>query len=107
MRQMPSVTEITVPSVRFSAATWRFWILDLISSLISEGLICIAGSLFALAGLLSGERRGHLGQGVADGCVDDLVADLHARAAQEVGVDRELGLDALAVAALEGGDDVA
>ncbi len=44
MRQMPSVTEITVPSVRFSAATWRFWIFDLISSLISEGLICIAES---------------------------------------------------------------
>ena len=41
MRQMPSVTEITVPSVRFSAATWRFWIFYLISSLISEGLICI------------------------------------------------------------------
>ncbi len=42
MRQMPSVTEITVPSVRFSAATLRFSILVLISSLISEGLICIA-----------------------------------------------------------------
>ena len=41
MRQMPSVTEITVPSLRFSAATWRFWIFDLISSLISDGLICM------------------------------------------------------------------
>ncbi len=44
---MPSVTEITVPSVRFSAATWRFWIFDLMSSLISEGLICIACSWIA------------------------------------------------------------
>ena len=39
--EMLSVTEITVPSLRFSAATWRFWIFDLISSLISEGLICM------------------------------------------------------------------
>ena len=43
-RQMPSVTEITDPSVRFSAATWRFWIFDLMSSLISAGLICMWGS---------------------------------------------------------------
>ena len=38
MRQMPSVTEITVPCVRDSGDTARLSILFFISSLISEGL---------------------------------------------------------------------
>jgi hypothetical protein len=41
---MPSVTDMTVPSERFSAAAGKAWILDLISSLISAGLICIVNS---------------------------------------------------------------
>ena len=41
MRQMPSVTETTVPWVRTSRAVSRFWIRDLISSLISEGFSCM------------------------------------------------------------------
>jgi hypothetical protein len=36
-----AVTEITFPSERFSAAAGRPWIFDLMSSLISAGLICI------------------------------------------------------------------
>ncbi len=98
MRQMPSVTEITVPSLRFSAATWRFWIFDLISSLISDGLICMSSVLGMPA--LTRERRGHLGQGVAHGCVDDLVADLDARPAEEVRVYVDFDFDSLAVALL-------
>ena len=42
MRQMPSVTETTVPCVRICAPASRFWIRLLISSLISEGLSCMA-----------------------------------------------------------------
>src|SRR5689334_6598800 len=102
MRQMPSVTEITVPSVRFSADTWRFWIFVLISSLISEGLICMG---LAPGAALACERGGHLAEGVAHGSVDDLVADLHAGPAEELGIHVQLGLDLLAVAALERRDD--
>src|SRR6478735_601639 len=105
MRQMPSVTEITVPSVPFSAATLRLSIFDLISSLISEGLICMAVP-WRRVRCLPGDRRGHLGQGVAHGGVDDLVADLDARPAEEARVHVELGLDLLAVALLERGHDV-
>src|SRR5687768_11073658 len=102
MRQMPSVTEITEPSLRFSAASWRFSSLPRISSLISEGLICIAKLLVRLPG----ERRGHLGQGVAHGGVDDLVADLDARPAKQLGIHVHFGFDLLAVALLERGDDL-
>src|SRR5262245_2692010 len=41
MRQMPSVTETTVPWVRMRAPASRFWMRLLISSEISEGLSCI------------------------------------------------------------------
>ncbi len=41
MRQMPSVTDTTVPWLRVSADTCRFWILLLRSSLISAGLSCM------------------------------------------------------------------
>ena len=39
-RQMPSVTDTTVPCVRTSAASAMLWILLRIRSLISEGLSC-------------------------------------------------------------------
>jgi hypothetical protein len=41
IRQMPSVTETTVPCVRTSAPVSRFWIFARMSSLISEGFSCI------------------------------------------------------------------
>ena len=44
MRQMPSDTDTTVPCVRTSAPVSRFWILLLMSSLISEGFNCMVGS---------------------------------------------------------------
>ena len=44
--------------------------------------------------MLAGERRGHLGQGVTNGCVDDLVADVSRRFSRRVQprvvVDKEL-----------------
>jgi len=55
---------------------------------------------------LAGERGGHLGQRVTHRGVDDLVADLDARAAEQLRVHVELGFDLLAVALLEGGDDL-
>ena len=42
MRQMPSVTDTTVPWVRICAPASRFWIRFLISSEISDGLSCMA-----------------------------------------------------------------
>jgi hypothetical protein len=44
MRQMPSVTVTTVPTLRASVAAAKFWIRALISSLISEALIDISRS---------------------------------------------------------------
>jgi F-type H+-transporting ATPase subunit alpha len=41
MRQMPSVTDTTVPCVRICAPASMFWIRFLMSSEISEGLSCI------------------------------------------------------------------
>ena len=41
MRQMPSVTDTTVPCVRICAPASRFWIRLLMSSQISEGLSCM------------------------------------------------------------------
>jgi hypothetical protein len=41
MRQMPSVTVTTVPTLRASVAAVKFWMRALISSLISEALMDI------------------------------------------------------------------
>jgi hypothetical protein len=41
MRQIPSVTVTTVPTLRASVAAWKFWMRALISSLISEALMDI------------------------------------------------------------------
>src|SRR5919106_3027276 len=72
MRQMPSVTETTVPWVRMRAPASRFWMRLLISSEISEGLSCIRMLLSFQRGLERAELRSRR-------AVDDLVAehDLH------------------------------
>src|SRR3981081_3458195 len=44
MRQMPSVTVTTVPWLRTSDASERFWILLRIRSLISDGFNCCIGA---------------------------------------------------------------
>src|SRR5919106_1440389 len=72
MRQMPSVTETTVPWVRMRAPASRFWMRLLMSSEISEGLSCIRMLLSFQRGLERAELRSRR-------AVDDLVAehDLH------------------------------
>ena len=89
MRQMPSVTEITVPSRALFGGDLE--VLDLrllISSLISDGLICIAGSLSKV--LARSSAAAIWASASRTGGVDDLVADLHARAAERLGDPRML-----------------
>src|SRR5688572_15262764 len=57
MRQMPSVTDTTVPWVRMRAPASRFWMRLLISSEISEGLSCMNFSLAFQRGLERAELR--------------------------------------------------
>src|SRR3989338_2327011 len=85
-RQMPSVTEITVPWVRICAPASRFWIRFLMSSEISEGLSCMCSSLSFQCGLERAELR-------ARGTVDDLVADDDLDAANEVLIDENFCSD--------------
>src|SRR5690606_38849679 len=57
-RQMPSVTEITVPWLRIAALSSRPWIRLLISSLISDGLSCmLTPKVYCLACAGYGLRR--------------------------------------------------
>src|SRR5512138_3356256 len=89
MRQMPSVTEITVPWVRICAPASRFWMRLLISSEISEGFSCIGCSLSFQCRLERAELR-------ARRAVDDLVAQHHLDAADELLVELHFRLHLLA-----------
>src|SRR4051812_14310726 len=82
-RQMPSVTETTVPCVRICTPASRFWIRPLMSSEISDGFNCIECSLTFQCGLERAELR-------ARRAVDDLVAqhDLHAADQLAIDIDR-------------------
>src|SRR3954466_6826476 len=82
MRQMPSVTDTTVPCVRMCAPASRFWMRLLMSSEISEGFSCMKGSLSVL--LLSFERGLERGELRARGTVDDLVAQHDAHAGNQI-----------------------
>src|SRR5205085_11964407 len=94
MRQMPSVTEITVPCVRASTVPPRFWIRLLMSSLISEGLSCMDGLLGVLCSrALAGQGGGHGVEAPAHGRVDHLVADDDARTADQLRIDLDLRRD--------------
>src|SRR5204863_8546390 len=100
MRQMPSVTETTVPCVRVCAPVSRFWILALISSLISDGFSCMT----CLSWTVASSRRQlilHGGELAEDRVVDHRVADGDARPADQRGVDLDLRLDLAAEPALE------
>src|SRR5919202_359031 len=81
MRQMPSVTDTTVPCVRICAPASRFWMRLLISSEISEGLSCIGDSLSFQCGFERRELR-------ARRAIDDLVAKHNLHAADEFAIDR-------------------
>src|SRR5690242_8121349 len=98
MRQMPSVTDTTVPWVRTSAASARLWMRPLMSSLISEGLSCC---MVAFPGLLVSQRGGHRRELAAHRTVYHFIADLHPHAADQFLVHRHLRVDLAAVTALE------
>src|SRR5688572_13650023 len=90
MRQMPSVTDTTVPSVRMRAPASRFWMRLLISSEISDGLSCIRLLASLLLSLEGGFERAELR---ARRAVDDLVAEHHAHAGDQRLVDLDFGSD--------------
>src|SRR5688572_20801479 len=83
MRQMPSVTETTVPCVRICAPASRFWMRLLMSSEISEGFSCMRIPLRFQCGLERRKLRAHR-------TVDDLVAEQYPDAADEILVDSDL-----------------
>src|SRR5580765_4134758 len=107
-RNMPSVTETTVPWLRMSAETASPSMRLLISSEISAGLrfIRFAGESGRLAPplkvmsaaptttwCLGGQRRLHLFEAGADRRVEHLVADDHANAADQLGDDDHVRLE--------------
>src|SRR3954468_5977633 len=103
MRQMPSVTEMTVPWLRMSALAESPSIRLLISSLISAGLSCMTLSFGWLLGVpASGRQRDfHLLEACLDGGVEHLVADDHADAADERRVFLHRGVQLAAEALFE------
>src|SRR5690606_29181956 len=103
MRTMPSDTEVTVPSLRASAASATFSMRVLISSLISDGLSVVVAILVSLvpalppAGFkkvftneLVRQRRVQARQLALDRAVDDDVGGRDQRAADQAFVDRRL-----------------
>src|SRR4051794_10109880 len=84
MRQMPSVTDTTVPWVRICAVASMFWMRLLMSSEISDGLSCIWCSLCFQCGLQRRQLR-------ARRAVDDLVADDDLDSADQGFVHADLG----------------
>src|SRR4051812_13639689 len=119
-RQMPSVTETTVPWLRMSAETASPSMRLLISSEISAGVRVIGGGAGGLRrpgrgwpgsppGTVScAERRLHLFEAGADRGVEHLVADDDANAADQLGNDDDARLELPAEAPLhrrlDGGD---
>src|SRR5687767_12601588 len=89
MRQMPSVTDTTVPWVRMRAPASRFWMRLLISSEISEGLSCI--KLLSVL-LLCLECRLERAELRARRGVDHLVAEDDPHPGDEILLDLEFGL---------------
>src|SRR4051794_21997904 len=81
MRQIPSVTDTTVPWVRICAPASRFWMRLLMSSEISDGLSCMSAPLSFQCGLERAQLR-------ARRSVDDLVAQNELDAADQRLVDR-------------------
>src|SRR5258706_10202702 len=98
MRQMPSVTDTTVPWVRTSAESARLWMRFLISSLISEALSCC---MVTFLGLLVSQCGGHRCELAAHRTVYHFVADLHPHAADQFLVYRHLRFHLALEAALE------
>src|SRR5690606_31751072 len=105
MRQMPSVTETTVPWLRVSADTSRFWILLFSSSLISAGFSCMKSSPALADSNL--ERAGELRELATHRWIHDCVADPDRAATDQLAFDPDPGLDLATEATFERGDDLA
>src|SRR5690606_22164806 len=113
MRTMPSDTEVTVPSLRASAASLTFSMRLLISSLISDGLsVCMGVSLGRPAGAgawFKGKSssvrqyRAEARQLGPQRAVDHRVAGVDHRAADQALVDRRGQLDLAAEALAQRG----
>src|SRR5437667_2376091 len=111
MRAMPSLSDTTVPCVRTSAPVSRFWILLLMSSLISDGFNCMI-FLLRLPWAVNGRARRanwvsgsqmvrHRLQLAGHRAVDHRVADDDLGPADKRCVDADGGLDLLPKASLQ------
>ena len=89
MRQMPSVTVTTVPTLRASLADLKFSMRDLMRSLISDAFTDIDSILEMY---LSGHFNGQAIEPALDGTVDHQIAGLEDGTANEAAVD--LGMQA-------------
>src|SRR5690606_25372725 len=121
MRTMPSATEVTVPSLRASADRPTFSMRVLISSLISDGLSCVVAMFVSNVGRAWARHHGRRARGPPGECqsvcecvlhalqlaaqraVDDGVAGVDHRTADQALVDRGLDLDLASEAAAQGG----
>src|SRR5688572_30456112 len=83
MRQMPSVTVTTVPTLRASLADLKFSMRDLMRSLISDALT----DMFRFLKNLSSHFNGQAFEPALDGTVDHEIAGLEDGAANEAAVD--------------------
>src|SRR6185436_6188860 len=98
-RQIPSVTDTTVPCVRICAPASRFWIRLRISSEISDGLSCMACSLCLQCVLERAELR-------ARRAVDDFVAEHDLDPGDQILVDADARLHLASRLLLEARDQV-
>src|ERR1700722_10678908 len=101
MRQIPSVTETMVPTLRASVTDLKFSIRCLIRSLISVALIAIFARSYKFLRLSSQVVRNSVQLG-AQRAVDDQVTRLQYRATQEGGVGVALHANAALQFALQG-----
>src|ERR1043165_9515422 len=100
MRQMPSVTVTTVPTLRASACDLKFSMRDLMRSLISDAL---TDMLDPYKNSLCGQFSGQAIEAALDGAVDDQVAGLEHGATEQGLIDLRLHAHSAAELLLERG----
>src|SRR6266567_3613457 len=111
MRAMPSLSDTTVPCVRTSAPVSRFWILLLMSSLISDGFNCMiflcacrgpsTAARAAPIGVSGSQMVRHRLQLAGHRAVDHRIADDDLGPADKRCVDADGGLDLFPKASLQ------
>src|ERR1700689_1275067 len=102
MRQMPSVTDTTMPMLRASAADWKRSMRCLIRSLISDGLMDIR-RILAKNSSGAAHRRAQSLDAAAQRAVDHEIPVAHDRAADQRLVDLRMQAYRAAQAPLERG----